>query len=372
MRPLVTLFCFAALLAPAQTVLNHTFDKDTEGWLTMGTNGSVKVCRDIGDVKSGAGSLQFTYSFDGKGVNTAILPVGAGRLAEMRRVRFWVKADHDTSLGVILTEKKPGGGDYAAMFWAPKNVWQRVDLGLSDFIANDGPTDPVDSDGKLDPDQVEGFGIVDFASFFNQMPSESPMVVTKKSGTHSLWIDDFEILSNVATKTNKPDSVVVDGFDRGFTEWITLGGVNLGISPGDNPVGGPALTASIKTVDGKIALMLRRVHSAEIAGTKRLAFDIAADHEGTFAISIETRKPGAGSGQGPRYNFMVYPPDGRKVFRVNVSLADFEHDANSPEDPAGKLEAARIKSIAIGDITALTGGTAGDNKLWIGRIEMLK
>ena len=67
-----------------------------------------------------------------------------------------MKADHDTSLGVVLSEKKPGGGDYATMFWAPKNVWQRVDLALSDFVTNDGPTDPVDSDGKLDPDQVEG------------------------------------------------------------------------------------------------------------------------------------------------------------------------------------------------------------------------
>ena len=363
MRPLVILFCVAAVVAPAQTVLKHTFDSDTEGWMTMGTNASVK---------SSEGALQFTYSLDGKGINTAILPTGAGKLSDMRRIRFRIKSDHDTAVGLILAEKKPGGGDYAAMFWVPKNAWQVVDFLLSDFTGNDGPTDPVDADGKLDPDQVEGVGIIDFAGFFNQLPPESPIVVAKKSGTHTLMIDDFEIMSSASTKAKRADAVLVDGFGRGFIEWITLGGMGLSLAAGDNPIGGPALEASIKGVEGKLALLLRRTNPAEIIGTKRLAFDIAADHEGTFAISVETKKAGVSGGQGPRYTFLIYPPDGRKVFHVNVSLADFEHDANSPEDPAGKLEAGNIKSIAIGDITGLTGGAVVDNRIWIGAVEMRK
>ena len=151
-----------------------------------------------------------------------------------------------------------------------------------------------------------------------------------------------------------------------------MGGMSLSLSPSDNPLGAPALAAAIKSVDGKLGLLLRRINGADFAGAKRLAFDIAAEREGTFTISIETRKPGAAGGQGPRYNFLIYPPAESKVFRVNVSLADFEHDANSPADPAGTLEAARIKSIAIGDITALTGGSAADNKIWIGRMDLLK
>ena len=371
MRPLVTLLLAAFAAAQAQTpVLKHTFEQDTEGWMVMGTNGSVKLTK---EAKTGAGALQFSYSLDGKGVSTAILPAGAGRLADMRRIRFWVKADHDTSLGLVLAEKKPGGGDYATMFWAPKDVWQRVDFALSDFFLNDGPTDPVDIDGKLDPDQVEAIGIVDFSAFFNQLPDGSPMVVARKSGTHTLLIDDFEILNASAAATpSKPGTILIDSFDRGFSEWITIGGMSLTLSPSDNPIGAPALAASIKAVEGKLTILTRRTNPAELAGAKRLVFDIAAEHEGTLAISIETKKPGATGGQGPRYNFMIYPPEGRKVFHVNVSLADFEHDPNSPEDPAGKIEPSRIKSIAIGDITALTGGAATDNKIWIGRVEMLK
>ena len=371
MRFIVTLLLAACATAQAQTpVLKHTFEKDTEGWMAMGASGSVKVSK---DAKSGSGALQFSYSLDGKGMSTAILPAGAGRLADMRRIRFWVKSDHDTSLGLVLAEKKPGGGDYATLFWAPKGVWQRVDLTLSDFFANDGPTDPVDPDGKLDPDQVEGIGILDFSAFFNQLPEGSPMVVARKSGIHTLLIDDFEILNDAAPATpQKPGTILIDSFERGFSNWITLGGMSLSLSASDNPIGGPALTASVKAVEGKLTILTRRTNPADLAGAKRLVFDMAAEHEGTFAISIETQKNGSAGGQGPRYNFMIYPPDGRKVFRVNVSFADFDHDPNSAPDPAGKLDASRIKSIAIGDITALTGGATTDNKIWIGRVEMLK
>ena len=372
MRPLILLFSAAVALAQCQpqSIVRHTFEGDTEGWMVMGSNGSVKVSA---DAKSGKGALQFSYSLDGKGFSTAILPAGAGRLADMRRIRFWVKADHDTALAIVLAEKKPGGGDYSNLVWAPANVWQHIDLSLTEFVSNDGPNDAVDPDGKLDPDQVEGIGIVDFSTFFNQMPEAMPMVVTRKSGMHHLLIDDFEVLDGAAAETKpKPETALIDSFDRGFSQWITFGGMSLTLSPSDNPIGGPALAASLKAVEGKLAIMMRRTNSGEFTGMKRLAFDIAAEHEGTFAISIETMKSGSGGGPGPRYNFMIYPPEGRKVFHVNVKLSDFEHDENSPDDPAGQIEASRIKSIAIGDISALTGGAAIDKKIWIGRVEMLK
>ena len=289
----------------------------------------------------------------------------------MRRVRFWIKSDHDTGVAVLLSEKKPGG-DYTAIVWAPKNVWQHVELSLADFAPNDGPTDPVDPDGKLDADQVEGIGISDMAGFFNRLPVEAPIVVARATGTHTLLLDDFEVLATAA-ESSKSGPLSIDRFDRGFSSWITLGGMKIDLATGsDNPIGGPALTASIQPAEGKLAILLRRVNNAGLAGAKRITFDIAVEHEGTFLLSMEVDKAGAPSGQGPRYNFTLNPPDGRKVFRVNVSLADFDHDENSAEDPAGKLEANRIKTISIGDITALVGGAASPNKIWMGPVEMVR
>jgi hypothetical protein len=379
MRTLITLVSFGVLLAQAQTrpeaLVKHTFESETDGWISMGSNGSVKVTHEAGAVKSGSGALEYTYSLDGKGFNTVVLPLGGGKVAAMRRIRFWLKSDHDGAFGVILSEKKPGGGDYTAIIWAPKNTWQHVDLNLGSFFATDGPTDPVDPDGKLDPEQVEAIGIIDLATLFNHLPAESPMVVTKTTGSHTILLDDFEILPTDSPDASKSVSgaIIVDQFDRGFTQWITLGGMSLGLVPtGDNnPIAGPSIIATIQPADGKLAILTRRVNGADIAGTKRIAFDIAAQHEGAFAISIETKKTGAATGQGPRYNFTINPPDGRKVFRVNVSLADFDHDENSAQDPAGKLEAAHIKSIAIVDVTAMVTGASAGNTIWIGRVEMI-
>lgn len=376
MRPLITLFSFAALVtaAQAQFLVKHTFETDTGGWLTMGTNGSVAVTHDKASVKTGAGALEYKYALDGKGINTAILPLGAaGVAAAMGHIQFWIKSDHDTAVGVILSEKKPGGGDYTALIWTPANTWQHVDLMPSDFTANDGPNDPVDSDGKLDSNQVEGVGLIDLAGLFSRLPLDAPIVVAHSTGAHTILLDDFEITDNKSAAASSAGNVVIDRFDRGFSQWITLGGMSINLtSAAENPIAGPTLSASIQAADGKLAMLTRRIDGARLEGTKRLVFDIAAEHEGTFAISIEVKKTGAASGQGPRYNFMIYPPDGKKVFRVNVSLADFEADANSPEDPAGKLEAGHIKTISIGDITALAGGAAGPNKIWIGPVEMIR
>jgi len=369
MRSTLLLLSLSAFIQ-GQTLIKQTFDTETEGWMAMGGTASVKVTHDASAIKSGAGALAYTYSLDGEGFGAAILPVGARKVAEMRGVRFWVKSDHDTAVGVLLSEKKPGG-NYTAIFWAPKDVWQRVDLNLADFAANDGPTDPVDPDGKLDTDQVEGVGLIDLSALFNHVPAEAPMVVTHSTGSHTLYIDDFEIPSTPAAEAPKP--MTVDRFDRSFSSWFTLGGISISVlSSTDNPIGGPALLASIQAADGKIAILTRRVNGPSIAGAKRIAFDVAADHEGTFILSIEVEKKGSATGQGPRYNFMFYPPDGRKVFRVNVSLTDFDHDDNSPEDPASKLEAGRIKTISIGDITAMAGGASGPNKIWIGPVEMVR
>ena len=331
------------------------FGADT--WVVMGGSGSIKPSAES---KTSAGALKFSYQF-GKEFSTAILPMGAGRLAQMRGVRFWLKADHETAIGVVLAEKKPGGGDYMASVWAPKDTWQLVDLTLADFVPTDGPTDPVDANGRLDPDQVEAVGLLDFTGFFNQAGSETPILVTPRSGAHAVLIDGFEVLET--GKVAKP--LVIDTFDRGFSQWFTMGGMKLSLAPAGNPLGAPALEAAIRGVDGKLTVALRRVNSREFSGVKRMEFDLAAEHEGTFALAIETKG-------GPRYNFILNPPAGRKVFHVNVNLADFEHDENSPADARGRLEPEQIKTVSIADITTMTGGAAADNKIWIGRIEMAK
>ena len=70
----------------------------------MGANGSVGVGK---EALSGSGSLQFSYSLDNKALSSLIFPAGVGNLTGMRRIRFWLKTDHDTPIAVVLAERSP-------------------------------------------------------------------------------------------------------------------------------------------------------------------------------------------------------------------------------------------------------------------------
>ena len=336
-----------------------TAQPSLDQWKAMGEGGSVGV-----DEKSG---LAFTYSLGVKKFSAAVLPV-SGELAHMQRIRFRVKADHDTAIGVLLSEHKPGGGDYSAWFWAPSNQWQQIELGPGDFASSDGPNDPVDADGKMDLDQVQGVGVFDLAHFFGSLPENPafPVIVAKSAGTHTLLLDDFQILDSAAPRVKaSPGAIPIDLFDRGFLQWITLGGIDLKLSTADNPLGRPALQASYEQIEGRYAILVGRLSNLDLSQAKRIAFDIASEHEATLVVSLEVKK--AGSVQGPRFSATIHPPAGRKVFHVNLSLDTFEQDQNAP----GKLDPARLKSIAITDVTAAGGGDAGSNTIWIGKVEAL-
>lgn len=347
---------FLVLLAGIAMVSAQTsFDQ----WRAIGEGGTVDA--------GGNSGLAFTYSLGAKKFSAAVLPV-SGELAQMQRIRFRVKADHDTAVAVLLSEHKPGGGDYSAWFWAPVNQWQQIELGSGDFATNDGPKDPADADGKLDLDQVEGVGIFDLAHFFGALPENPafPVIVAKSTGKHTLLLDDFQILNSAATRVKaSPSAIPIDAFDRGFLQWIALGGIDLKLSAADNPLGRAAMQASYEQVEGKFAVLVGRLSNLDLSKAKRIAFDVASEHEATLVVSLEVKK--AGSNQGPRFSVTIYPPAGRKVFHVNLSLDTFEPDQSG----AVKLDPPRLKSIAITDVTAAAGGEAGSNTIWIGRVEAL-
>jgi hypothetical protein len=337
------LLAASAAFAQPDPLLRQTFDTDTSGWTVMGKGGSVRVSE---------GTLAFTYEVKARQAALAVLPAPAG-FAGMRRLRFRVKADRDTALAVLLGEKKPGGGNYTAQLWAPANVWQQVELTPADFSVTDGARDPVDTDGKLDLDEVEGIGITDLAAFFLAQADnpDFPVAVDMASGEHTLWIDDFEVLG-AAGAAHTP--MRIDSFDRGYLEWITMGGVKLKPAGKENPLGTAAMQAEFAATEGHFGLLVRRVANLDLKQATRLAFDIASERAVTLAISLETKKGG-------RFTLAIYPPAKKEVFHVNLRLQDFEG--------AGKMDAGQWKSIAIADISAAEGGAAPANSIWIGKVE---
>lgn len=338
------------LLALAQQEPEVLFrQKDVAGWNAVGDGSELRV--------SGNG-LALSYDLAPSKLSGTVIGAPPD-LARMRSIRFAVETDHDTAVAVLLSEKKPGGGNYAAWFWAPAKMRQQIELTPADFSVTDGVGDPVDADGKLDLDQVEGIGIFDLAQFFMGMPANPalPVAATYTPGRHTLTLEDFAIVAGPAPSAAK--SGVLDGFDRNFLDWVALGGMKLRLSRAGNPLGAPALQASYHAVEGQLGLLVRRVGDPALAKAKRLSFDIASEHEVTLVVALEMKKQTPGGGEGPRFSIPIYPPGGKEVFHVDLNLADFK-------GPAGAFDPSQWRSIAILD----PGGDGeADNTIWIGRIE---
>jgi hypothetical protein len=270
-------------------------------------------------------------------------------MARMQRLRLWVKTDRDTPVAVLLSETKPGGGNYTAWFWSPANAWQQIDLTPADFVLADGPQDPKDADGKLDLDQLQAVGVLDLASFF---PAPSAL-----AGPRTMWIDDFAAIAGPAPA--EESAMRIDNFDRGFLPWISTGAMELKLAQADNPLREPALEARYEQRDNPLPVLLRRIANYDLAKAARLDFDVASDEETTLVVALEVKRPDAA--QGPRFTLPIFPPGKREVFHVSVKLEDFQGQ--------GKLDPAQLKTLIVTDPAGAGDAVGTHNRIWIGKVE---
>lgn len=254
----------AALASSAQTaddvILRQQFQQDTGGWTILGNDAEVHAEPSAARLAGSAGKLIFSYELSPGQHSAAVLPAPPG-FAHAQRIRFRIMSDRATAMGLLLSEKKPGGGNYAAWFWLPGGEWQQVELTPADFSATDGPGDPVDQDGKLDLDQVEGLGLFDLTQFFASLPgtTDIPIIVAQASGKRTVSIQDFEVLRSPSTAPVLAKGAALTSFDRDFLDWVTLGGMDLKLSSAGNPLGERAMEAAYQQVDGQLEVLMRRV-----------------------------------------------------------------------------------------------------------------
>jgi hypothetical protein len=291
------------------------------GWFPLGEGSTVRA-------EGTATAFDYTLAPRRMGILAMHAPA---ELTRAGRIRFSVKADHATAMAALLTEKKPGGGNYMAWFWAPANEWQSVDLTPADFTVTDGPGDPVDADGKLDLDAVETIGILDLAQFFGTLKATAsvPVHIDDTQGQHTFLVDHFDLA---------PEAARGSALERGFLDWVSPGGMNLKLDDAGSPLAGRA--------------------AARDRAPARISFDIASEHEVTLVLSLEMKK--AGGGEGPRFTLPIYPPGGREVFHVDVKLEDFKGP--------GTFDPKQWRTTAIVDVTNADEA----NTIWIANMKTLE
>lgn len=325
-----------------------------------GTGAKVEAVYDKPHLKASPGSLAYSYKVANGEVSIAGLQVGEGKLAKLNSIRFWMLADHETTVAVTLQEKD--GGRYSAACHAAKNAWQEVQLSLSDFVLSTEADAPKDPDGKLDPDQVESVAIIDMEQFLAQNQAISD-VLGLKSGTRNIYLSDFKFSEEKLPDSSVAgsDSYLVDDYSRPQQSWIGLGMNSMAIAK-DSPFAGRWLKADYHEAPGHANAVIRVVRPGALSGKKSIAFSAGSAKDTQLIVQIELVN-------GAKFNTPITVSGMAHSQDFNLPFDEMKVADDSP-DKSAKLDLSIVKQIILVDISGFVSSSDQDNTLWIGPIKI--
>ncbi len=343
-----------ALAQTPQPILRHSFDDSLHGWSGIGINCRASIA--TGSSYNGVGALKFEYDVKQGAFGMLTFAPTEGSLASAQAFRFWARADQPTTVGFIVQEK--GGGRYISFFATPKGKWQKVEIGLGDLILNEGPADPRDADGKLDPGRIETIAIGDVAQLVAQAGNaDIERLLGVQSGARSLMLDDFTATAEKlpASVAARQGQVKLETFARPQIAWMATGNATLTVVDAADRAD-KALQASYVRTSGRVLAMVRMFPRGTLKGMDRIAFTASARQPTVLLVQVEE----AGGG---KFNTVcsVADPGVEKPF--TVELGGLTPADDSPvKDRAVKPEL--ISQIVFIDASALAGaGAEGENTL---------
>lgn len=353
------MFALTANIGRAQDaapLIKTAFETETGGWAAFGDGAKVSVTQEKGKTKDGKGSLLLDYALEKNKPNSLYLPIEGGKLAKMKSLRFWVRADHTAPLVVTLQEKD--GGRYNAIFTAPGGQWQQVELNTNDFTLATDANDPKDPDGKLDTDKVETISVADLGTYFLQSDDVNlTKLFPSPTGAHTLLLSDFAVRSDAAGLVAvNGKTLALDGLNRPQLGWLGLGGITLAAAT-EKPLDGKSLKATYHESAGKFCGMIRSVPTGGLAGKTHLEFSIASASSMTLLVQLQEQGGG-------KYNLIVEVPSAKERKDVAQAFTDFKA-ADDSKDDNGKLDLDQVKAILILDMGGLLEGAEVDDTLWI-------
>src|SRR5262245_45897107 len=352
------------------------FEGDAVEWtgLTLGEGGvnpdgdsKIAITHEKASVKSGKGSLSYTYEITPKIIRVLALQRPMD-LTGMKSLHLWVKCSQATSIIVGLAEAS--GASYQANAHCPAGAWQEVAVNLDELTVDEPAKDP---NGKLDLDQIASITILDIAGFV-------AMFLPDVKGSRTMMLDDIGFSSKPVAATTGPAQVtrvvpihLVDNFETSVIRWIPLSlefadapkfalfdapvAVDKDVPPGG---GKQSLKFSYPRKGKKAHGIMRNLEKVDLSKATTLDLALKASHDGTFYVSIEEK-------DGSRYNMKVDLLLGDwKSF--SCKLSDFTL-AEDTQDENGKLDPDQIKQITIADATQLLGSNEADQvHLWVDQV----
>ena len=380
MKQLVLFCLLLAAVAQAQPpIATNTdgifdFEDGRTIFSTLGEDGKMSLDTDPKNVKSGRASLRFDYNVAANKLNALLKTGQAGEAARIKSFRFWVKSDYATNFVMVLQEQD--SGRFTALFHAPKNQWQRVELSLDDFELSSGADDPKDNNGKLDMDLVTAAAIADFKQIFSGTADENmKKLLGIKTGPHTFWLDDFEASKEALPPAPREPlgAVMLDDFVHPQLNWMMLGDMLIKrVTEAQLKEQGPAvsvigqgLQAEYRQQAGSLVGINQNISARLAQRYDRAAF--CRCHRAAHGFADSTRR---NQRRQIQYDSGTCPPT-KSLPKCALCRCSFE-PAEDSKDDNNRLDLEQVKQILFVDATGLLGGPVADNVLWLSKLRVEK
>ncbi len=353
----------------APPIVATSFESDPGDWHVMNVTGGVaesaklSVVHDTARVKEGKGSLLLDYSIKKGDTNLLFLPCAPPSLTRMKSVHFWIKPDHSTSMLFIASQK--GGSRYQTSFTCIANKWQEVSIALSDLTMSQDEDNPKDASGTIDPNKIEGIGLIDSDCYLAQVFGDNPPPITLPLGSHELLINSFTIDETLMppiqppTETNKVFASTL----RPQVDWMVLGDIAVQ-KVTEKPLIGSGIKATYLQQKNKVAALIKPLGPGVLAGATGLHLSIGSKLPTTIIVEVEET-------DGGKYNTTISLNGNSEMKDFNLKFADFVVSQDS-KDKNDKLDLPLVKQIMLIDMTGLGEIQDMENNLWLANVHSIK
>lgn len=325
------------------------FEKDTHGWQPFyGTDGKVDRVTNPNDVKNGTGALQYTFT-TGKDKLNLLYHTEPEYYA--KGFRFWVKTNRPTGVVFILSEEN--SERWQAIVWCGHNQWQQVTLALSDFaLAEDSPK----GNGKIDMEKLDAMGFLDLMAMLGGMPDSQALLGTTHSGTHMLWLDDFEFLEKEPVRNAKSDAL--DEFHLDHLTWLAFPNITLKKSAG-------GLQAHYKQEIPALFAVMKGIPLEALSKAKGIELKMATKFPTDIALVLEEM-------DGERWMVMLEMGNEKEKSDWKKIWSDFAITDDTKGKGNNKLEPGKVKMMSLIDFGVIAGESEPSNTWDVQSVKMLK
>ncbi|MBM3473459.1 MAG: hypothetical protein FJX75_09340 [Armatimonadetes bacterium] len=362
---LATAFALAAtasaqLPAPGALAL-WTFDDGVGDLQSADPEVTLKTTQDANVTRGEGHGAVLEYSFvaaAGK-LGGVFAPMQAN-VGAARTLRFWMRTSDPCIVLANLSETD--GSAYHAGFVSLPDRWQEIALDVSEFQLGD---DSTDENGRLDPDQIAGLGIVDATGFLAQLAASVPFLIAPELGPRIFWLDDLSLSSEPVpprwsvTQVDGKRAVRLDSFESSPLQWLALAGKGTTVDYDRDyrAEGDFSLRLQYDLPPNKIVGIMTSPQGPDLRGMKHLRLWLMTEVATDVIVSLKERDE---SDYHQRLD--LQPSDKLQLIDIDLSTMTLGDDS---QDENGQFDLDQVKELSLADVSMLTGKPVSVNTLWI-------